>query len=88
MSKDFDYLVDDSMNDDHLMGHDKDFLGPSNNDSNNGHGEGTLGLNPNGHFAYVGDDVADDNEFHVWCNIANWELLSNINDQQQQYPMC
>ena len=35
--------------------------------------------NPNGAFVFNSDDAADDNELHIWSNIATCESLSNVN---------
>lgn len=54
---------------------------PLDYNSDGGHSGRTLGLhNPSESFVCDGDDAVDDDELHVWFNIADWEFLSNVND--------
>ena len=68
MSKDSNYLVNE------------DSSWPSNNDSDNKHGGGNLGLDkPNDPFVFSCDDSSDGDELHMWSNNTDHKFLSNMN---------
>ena len=53
---------------------------PLNNNSDDEQKRGNLGLdNPNDPFSFDGDDVADDEELHMWSSIIDREFLLNVN---------
>lgn len=66
MFEDSNYSADKDINDDLAAGHDKDYLGPLDNNCDDGHIGGNLGLdNPNNPFAFDNNGVTNDDELHI-----------------------
>lgn len=80
MSKDSNYSVKEDINYNLPSGCGGYSSRPSDNNNNGKHDGGNLCLdNPNDPFAFDSDGIADDNELHMWSNIAGQEYLSNMN---------
>lgn len=79
-SKDSHYLAHEVVNDGSLEGLETISLGFLCNNNDIGHSGGNMGLdNPNGAFAFDGDDIENDDELHIWSNITDPTFLSNVN---------